>query len=263
MTNIGESSAFNANNQYLDKNRHTVGGKGVGFIDAYVDTNTIHLIETGNLNYYTLKIINNNPNQKDNIFYNLVFEHNIITGEVTSVILQYIIQSSSGYLTNPNLIKFDNQLISIEDLEDISILDGELRGSVNPCTISAEWVCTIQGHPDPIPGCTGGWVITIGPGCGGGGGGGSGEGGDGGSNGGENTGGGGGGGSGATQTLVLEICDGFTNTGDPGNSEDCEDDYAAYFIPYICEDYVDFALTNGINIWALGMIQMPKAIHYH
>ncbi len=147
MTNIGESSAFKANIQYLDKNRHTVGGKGVDFIDAYVDTNTIHLIETGNLNYYTLKIINNDPNQKDNIFYNLVFEHNIITGEVTSVILQYnpelewLFDKSQPY--KGDIIKFDSQLISIEDLEDISILDGELRGSVNPCTISAEWVCTI------------------------------------------------------------------------------------------------------------------------
>src|SRR5690554_4540056 len=33
-----------------------------------------------------------------------------------------------------------------------------------------------------------------------------------------------------------------------GNSEDCEDEYADYFTPYICE--VDFALINYINGWA-------------
>jgi len=81
-------------------------------------------------------------------------------------------------------------------------------------------------------------VIIIGPGC-------STGGGSGGNNGGGD---GGGGSSGSTQTVILEICNGFTHDGDPGDSEDCEDEYADYFTPYICE--VDFALINYINSWA-------------
>src|SRR5690554_8049282 len=51
-----------------------------------------------------------------------------------------------------------------------------------------------------------------------------------------------------TQTVIFEICNGFTHDGDPGDSEDCEDEYADYFTSYICE--VDFALINFINGWA-------------
>lgn len=247
----------------MDKNRSaSLGSKGVDFVDAYIDTNTISLIETEEVNYYTLKIVNNNPNEKGNVFYNLVFEQNIITGEVTSVIIQYnpelswLFDKSQGF--KGDIIKFDNELISIEDLTGDINLDGELRGSIIPCSISAGWECP-NGHSGPGPygdgtkTCGGSWVITIGPGCGtsssggsdgsGGNTGNDGPGGDG------STPGGGGSipGSGTTQTVVLEICDGFTNTGMPGNSEDCEDDYAAYFTPYICEEYVDI---NFINNWA-------------
>lgn len=105
------------------------------------------------------------------------------------------------------------------------------------------WYCP-NGHVGPWElggNCGGHYIITIievpcGD-TGGGGGDGGGEGGGGSSS-----------GSGSIQTIILEICDDFTHDGGPGNSEDCEDDYAAYFIPYICD--VDYSLINYINNWA-------------
>ncbi|HLW30704.1 MAG TPA: hypothetical protein VKX40_00475, partial [Aequorivita sp.] len=138
----------------MDKNRSApLGSKGVDFVDAYIDTNTISLIETEEVNYYTLKIVNNNPNEKGNVFYNLVFEQNIITGEVTSVIIQYnpelswLFDKSQSF--KGEIVKFDNELISIEDLMGDINLDGELRGSIIPCTISAVWVCPNHSSPGP------------------------------------------------------------------------------------------------------------------
>lgn len=276
LTNIGDSPAFNANVKYLDKNRSApLGSKGVDFVDAYIDTNTISLIETEEVNYYTLKIVNNNPNEKGNVFYNLVFEQNIITGEVTSVIIQYnpelswLFDKSQGF--KGDIIKFDNELISIEDLTGDINLDGELRGSIIPCSISAGWECP-NGHSGPGPygdgtkTCGGSWVITIGPGCGtfssGGSDGGGGNTGNDGPGGDGSTPGGGGSipGSGTTQTVVLEICNDYTNEGDSGNSEDCKDQYADYFTPYICEEYVDFPLINSINNWAPGNMGAATAL---
>lgn len=248
--NIGESRAFKSNSQFFDRLEYA--GKGVDFVNAYIDINTIVLIETEVTNYYTLKIINNNPNEKKNVFYNIVFEQNLESEEVTSEILHYnpniewLFDKSQPF--RGEILRFDNQIISIDEL--MNSFDATLPKGINPCTISAElvWVCTVNNHPPGVEGCGGGWmwVLTIGPGCGNGGGGGGGNGG------GYDPGDGGGGSSnssGSTQTVTLEICNGYTNTGEPGDSEDCEDQYADYFTPYICEDYVDIFFINN---WALN-----------
>src|SRR5690554_1678959 len=120
FNDIGTSEAFRANIEYLDKNKDITQGRGAKLVDAYIDTSTIHLIETDSMNYYTLKIINNNPDEKPNIFYNLVFEQNFVTGTVESSILQYnpelswLLDKTKDF--EGSIKKFDNAEITLDDL---------------------------------------------------------------------------------------------------------------------------------------------------
>lgn len=85
LANIGESTAFKSNSQFFEKIDYA--NKGARFMDAYIDTETIHMIEGATVNFYTLKIINNNPEERTTTFYNLVFQEDLESGEVTSCIL--------------------------------------------------------------------------------------------------------------------------------------------------------------------------------
>ncbi len=247
--NIGNSNAYNANVNYLDKNVAGLQARGGGLVNAYIDTNTIYLIEADGINYYTLKIINNNPEEKANTFYNLIFTENLDTGEVTSSIFQYnpdlkwIFDKSKPF--EGKTIMFDNTEITLDDLENGAHLEGG-RGIAMCPWASAEWVCTGDGNHPGRDGCTvGGWVITYGStpctgtGSSGSGGNGDGDNGDGSTGGGSN-------GSGNTQTVVLEVCNGFNNPDDE-DSEDCEDELAYFLTNFTCEpnsNDVDF-----INDW--------------
>lgn len=73
LKNIGTSAAFRSNTEYFDLNKITHAKRGGEVVDAYIDTEVIHLIETETMNFYTLKLINNNPEERTNTFYNLVF----------------------------------------------------------------------------------------------------------------------------------------------------------------------------------------------
>lgn len=200
--NIGKSSAFTSNIEYFNMAIPALQARGGdSLINAYIDTSTIHLIEADGINYYTLKIINNNPDEKANTFYNLVFEENLNTGEVTSSILQYnpelkwLFDKSQSF--EGDIYMFKNTEITIDDLSNGIHLE-EGRGIPMCPFATASWECP-NGHPAPgqygNTTCGGGWVITIGSApCSGGSGGGGGSGGSG--NGSGNGSGGGGGGSG-------------------------------------------------------------------
>src|SRR5690554_7498150 len=148
---IGTNAAFNGNIQYFDRNKITHAGRGGEFVEAYIDTEIIHLIETETMNFYTLRIINNNPEERTNIFYNLVFEEHLETGEVSSVIIQYHPELEwlfdRSQLFRGDIIKFDNQLISLEDLSGGLILNGELQGRIVPCSRSEEHTSELQSRP--------------------------------------------------------------------------------------------------------------------
>lgn len=247
MENIGTSAAFKNNTEYFDRNKITYSKRGGEFVDAYIDTEVIHLIETETMNFYTLKIINNNPEERTNAFYNLVFAEDFDSGEVTSCILQYspelswLFDKSEGY--KGEIVKYDNQLISIEEaMSGDPIINGQANRIITCPFATQSWYCP-NGHdsPDDLDGnCGGNWeyVIIDVPCYDTGGGGGGGEGGT-----------GGGGSPNPTHTVILEICNDYVPAGGSGNSEDCEEQYADYFTPYICDDYVDFALINFINGW--------------
>ncbi|SDX45482.1 hypothetical protein SAMN05216556_13210 [Aequorivita viscosa] len=131
---------------------------------------------------------------------------------------------------------FDNDFITLEDLINGAYIENGVRTA--PCTFASTsswiWECP-NGHTGPGPYgngtkvCGGNWVITVTniP-CASGGG------------------NGGGGGSGSTQTVIFEICDDLALPGE-GNSEDCEDQYADYFTPYMCEDNPNIPFINN---WA-------------
>src|SRR5690554_1265181 len=190
------------------------------------------------------------------MFYHLVFEKNLVTGTVSSVILQYdpelswLFDKSQGFKGDVKI--FDNELISLEDITSNIDLNGELGRAITCAFAQQTWYCP-NGHtsPDDLGGnCGGNYIITFTylP-CGV-------SGGNGGGTGGGN---GGGGGSGSTQTVIFEICDDLALPGE-GNSEDCKDQYADYFTPYICEEYVDFTLVNSINNWAPGNLETATAL---
>ncbi len=236
--NIGNSSAFNANLEHLDKNIAPLQARGgdVEFVDAYIDTETIHMIEDGNMRYYTLKIINNNPEEKANTFYNLVFIQDINSGEVTSKIFQYY--PEIGWLFDKSqpfdgdVKSIDNQLFTLVDLANGIHLEDGNRAATCLFTYSS-WECP-NGHPAPgqygNTTCGGWWTIrSTTTTCGG-----------------TTTGGGSGTGTGTTNTIVLEVCNGFTNQGET-DSEDCVEEYSVYFEPYICEDFIE---SSFINNWA-------------
>jgi|SRR5690625_2163659 len=157
---IGSSNAFKDNSIYFDGNKIPLTRRGGEFVEAYIDTETIHLIETETMNFYTLRIINNNPEERTNIFYNLVFEEHLETGEVSSVIIQY--HPELEWLFNKSepfkgeIIKYDNQIISIEDLWSDTYINSELRGAIIPCSISIVWECIVNNHPPGTPNCGGG-----------------------------------------------------------------------------------------------------------
>ncbi len=147
---------------------------------------------------------------------------------------------------------FDNELISLEDITSNIDLNGELGRAITCAFAQQTWYCP-NGHtsPDDLGGnCGGNYIITFTylP-CGV-------SGGNGGGTGGGN---GGGGGSGSTQTVIFEICDDLALPGE-GNSEDCEEQYADYFTPFICEEYVDYALINSINNWVPGNMGAATAL---
>src|SRR5690554_4792995 len=116
---IGTSAAFNGNIQYFDRNKITHAGRGGEFVKAHIDTDIIHLIETETMNFYTLRIINNNPEERTNTFYNLVFSEDLESGEVTSCILQYspqiswLFDKTEGF--KGDIVKYDNQFVSLEE----------------------------------------------------------------------------------------------------------------------------------------------------
>lgn len=217
------------------------------------------MIETDSINYYTLKIINNNPDEKPNIFYNLVFEQNFVTGTVESSILQYnpelswLLDKTKDF--EGSIKKFDNAEITLDDLINGTHLENRSVSCV--FSISSYWYCP-NGHssPDDLGGnCGGEWVIDLNtgpcpPNTGGGGtsGGGNGDGGT-----------GGGGSSGSTQTVILEICDGFSLPGEGGNSEDCIEDYAMAFMDFLCPTTSNTAAS--INYWGNNNTQKAEVLY--
>lgn len=263
--NIGESAAFRANFKHFDINKVLPPeGRGAEFIDAYIVTDEIHLIETENINYYTLKLVNNNPNDKASTFYNIIFEQNIQTGAVESKILQYnpelswLFDKSEGF--KGEVKKFDNNLVTLEDLVNGLDLNGESRLAQCVTGVSFHWGCTnptdgpadqhddAGDHVSNGGSCEGGFLYSLsygpcpdptettidddnGPP---GGGGQTNNDGD------------------TTETVILELCDGGLqdpdgNGDEGGNGVDCEDDYSAYFTPYICGYDEDW---NFIHNWA-------------
>ncbi len=260
---IGSSSTFIANSKHLDKNRTIqFEGRGADLIGAYIDTSIIHLIETDSINYYTLKVINNNSEEKASIFYNFIFEQNLITGEVSSSVLQYnpelswLFDKSKDFKGAIN--KFDNTVLTLDDLFSGVTLDN--RTSSGSCLFSAipTWIeCGGDECPcDDYGGYAGPTIYSIVwcPQSGEGGGPGGGNNGDNNNDGNGTSGGSGGGGGGnfggTTQTVVLELCNDFLPDGDT-DSEDCVEDFSVFFTPYMCGT-INSTEQAAIHTWAFA-----------
>jgi hypothetical protein len=158
---IGSSKAYLQMQEILSSQHRNI-------VNIELQTDEIVLIELNGQRHYTLKLINNDLTEESDIFYNLIFEEDVSTGEVLSNIYKY--DPDPNWLDDTTQPFFGTVQILPNDyfvLSDINKSSGAGR-----CVTGAyvNWECSESNPHDPNdPMCTQGiwwqyWLnLTYGP----------------------------------------------------------------------------------------------------